>query len=58
MEDLPPSYELISETKNDSQFITENNNNTNEQLDLSRIKTTTTFTPPPAYASDTTDLPK
>jgi len=45
MEELPPSYDLISETKKDRQFMT------TEQFQLSTIKEETAFNAPPAYTS-------
>jgi hypothetical protein len=47
IEELPPSYELISETKKDLSFIPE----TYEQFDLSPIKNEMIMNtpPPPPY---------
>jgi hypothetical protein len=52
MEEFPPSYDLISETKKDLQFMT------TEQFQLSTIKEETAFTAPPAYSSDIINLSK
>jgi len=58
MEELPPSYDLIPETKKDLQCITENNNN-KEQVHLSSIKNETEITAtPPSYNSVIIDLTK
>ncbi len=46
VEELPPSYDLISETKKDRQYLT-GNNHTNEQFHLSQIKNGLGMTPPP-----------
>jgi hypothetical protein len=49
IEELPPSYELISETKKDLSFIPK----TYEQFDLSPIKNEMIMnTPPPPYNSN------
>ncbi len=56
MEELPPSYDLISETKKDLQCIKENNNN-NEHVHVSPIKNETEIAaPPPSYNSVIIDL--
>lgn len=52
MEEVPPAYDVISETKKDLQFIS------NEQYLPSPIKIDTTYTPPPSYNSDINNPPK
>jgi hypothetical protein len=57
MEELPPSYNLISKTKKDLQCIKEKNNNNNEQVHVSPIKNETEIAvPPPSYNSVIIDL--